>query len=299
MSSQQTSTESVFNVSECDVILVSSDKVQLGVHKAILSNASSVFEDMFSLPTVAPSDEKSVIPVTEPSALLEQLLRFCYPSLNGRVVNFEMLRLLFAAAEKYEMKGVISQLAYILRHEYSKKEPYRAYALACIYALWDEAQLAGKNTLSHSLPGPALPEYDTLPASMYHKLIVYRLQCIGVIDLVLKNWKETICSNDWGWTGPECNHCSKSTQDGPSCWFLNHLNRLKEAFAEIPRGRSVVSTHLLLVTLKACFSGIGLCACCAVAPVRLIEFNRRLATILDQKLGEVRTSNSCRANSTN
>ncbi|KAI0339586.1 hypothetical protein BDW22DRAFT_1308074, partial [Trametopsis cervina] len=187
-----------FTDPDADAVITSADNTKFRVHRYILAKASPVFEGMFSLPpvpstleggqTVSGEEELPVIPLTEPGRIVEQLLKFCYPSLNGTVPDSQTLRQLFSAADKYEMTGVTMQLTAVLRTRFLEKEPNRAYALACIYGLREEAKLAAKCTLNQPIPGPALSEYQELSATMYHKLVVYRQKCIDLIHPLLDDW---------------------------------------------------------------------------------------------------------------
>jgi len=88
------------------------------VHKLLLSLASPVFKDMFSLPQPALDDsgestvaKAEVVEVTDPTEALEIVLRMIYPfnspSLNG---NFNTLVECLVITDKYEIKGAKSRL---------------------------------------------------------------------------------------------------------------------------------------------------------------------------------------------
>ena len=289
MTSQSTSP--VFDATDADIILISSDEIRFRAHRPILSNASAVFEAMFTLPPGSSNDSEDglpVIPMAESGLVINQLLQFCYPSQSGVVSDLQTLRLLFAAADKYDMKGVTSQLAYILRYQFIDKEPYRAYAIACIYGLWPEAKLAGKQTLAHPVPSPSLPEYDTLPASMYHKLVVYRQKCADVIEPILDDWTYKVGLRDYTWAGYTCGQCAKPTANSPAFWFLDHLARTRAAFVARPTGASVSATKIAQETFARFLStAVAQCTCRVKAPMKLVEFNERLAVVLDRKIFEV------------
>lgn len=282
-----------------DTIIISSDEVRFRVHRHILSNASPIFDDMFSIPTPSPhpgitGDDLPVVPMMEPCTVVEQLLRFCYPSLNGAVQDFKMLRQLFAAADKYDMKGVNAQLCYILRYQFLDKEPFRAYSLACIYGLEEEAKLAAKQTLLHTHPGPLLPEYDEMSATMYYKLVVYRQKCVEAIQPFIKDWAYKVCGlQNTAWTS--CRYCASSN------WFASHLDRTKAAYMAKPRGSTITSTKVIQQTLTNHFGPTPLngvstlhpeCLCRIQAPIRLIEFNEKLAALVEQKIAEVRCADN-------
>lgn len=69
------------NSPTADVILRSSGPkvVEFRVHKAILSIASPVFEDMFSLPQPVTEKALPVCDVSEDAITVEALLRLVYP----------------------------------------------------------------------------------------------------------------------------------------------------------------------------------------------------------------------------
>ncbi|KAI0683782.1 hypothetical protein BC835DRAFT_1422965 [Cytidiella melzeri] len=261
-----------------DIVLISSDQVRFTVHKVILSNASPVFEGMLSLPSTGADPKDTGLPHCPPATRLVHL-----PSLNGTVSDLDTLRLLFTAADKYEMKGVTSQLAYMLRWQFLETYPYFAYAIACKHGLWDVATLAGKQTLAHPAPGPSLPEYDVLPAAVHHKLVDYRKKCADIIDALLENCRYHVWGqpHDFFWAGYGTS-CSEDFQPGAQ-WFMYHLSRTKAAFMERPRSATVLSDKLM--------QGIPSYRCptpqCDCRPARLAVFNERLAEALDRKLAEI------------
>ena len=72
-----------FNGPRADLVLLSSDGVNFFVFKVILSVASSVFADMFTLPLPAASqrsnNEPPVVQLPEDAETLDMALRYCYP----------------------------------------------------------------------------------------------------------------------------------------------------------------------------------------------------------------------------
>ncbi|KAH9912576.1 uncharacterized protein B0H18DRAFT_242039 [Fomitopsis serialis] len=76
-----------FDSPHADVILQSCDGVNFRVRKAILAEASPVFDSMFTLPSgqsAEANDNNSqdlpIVPVTEDSTALTGLLHLCYPA---------------------------------------------------------------------------------------------------------------------------------------------------------------------------------------------------------------------------
>lgn len=294
MNTNPTSTPTPFNEPGADIDIISSDQIHFRAHKHILSTASPIFEGMFSLPTSPPlpgpdADQLPPVHVSEPGEVVEQLLRFSYPNLHGSVATTSVLRQLFTAAEKYEMEGVKAQLTSALRWQFTDKEPHLAYAIACLYALPDQAKVAAHQTLSSAFPGPPLTEYDELPASAYHRLVVYRQRCIKLIDTVLNDWRYQVWgkSQDLQWT--KCHSCPKrgDGMDFVAYWFFEHLERTRAAYKAKPRGSTIhkLASKLAQQTVDS-HATVG-CPCASRASLQLVEFNDKLAKVMDNKINSV------------
>ncbi|OJA08962.1 hypothetical protein AZE42_06846 [Rhizopogon vesiculosus] len=112
MSDEKTSTaQAPFDNHDYDIILRSCDGVDFRVFKLILSLASPVFKDMFTLPqTGLQSNVFSVpvIPMTETSTTMRSLLLLCYPTANSTFNSLADTKAVLEAARKYVMGGVLS-----------------------------------------------------------------------------------------------------------------------------------------------------------------------------------------------
>ena len=146
-------------------------------HKLILSLASPVFKDMFSLPQpTAPTSEGSnatdIVEVMDPPQALSIVLKIIYPntspSLND---NLDTIVECLVIVEKYEMRGAISQLRDALSRA---NVPLRVYAIASRFGFTDLAESTFRKMLpSVNLAGvPQLPDdFRFITAAAYHKLI--------------------------------------------------------------------------------------------------------------------------------
>ena len=77
-----TSPSEIFDVSDADLIIRSSDSVDFQVHKLVLSMTSPLFKDLLSLPQPFDSetvDGLHVVQLPEDSELLNSLLSMLYP----------------------------------------------------------------------------------------------------------------------------------------------------------------------------------------------------------------------------
>ena len=118
------------------------------VRKAILSEASPVFESMFSLPSSAQISEDlrnkpradsrlPSVPVTEDGHTLEALLRLCYPVDEKSVnPNFTLDGLISAlvAAQKYDIDRTERYITQLLRQAIAES-PLRVYCLSVRFQL--------------------------------------------------------------------------------------------------------------------------------------------------------------------
>ena len=159
-----------------DVILRSSGPLDFRARKAILAEASAVFDDMFNLPqppasasTSVPSatrvhidsseykDGLPVITLQEDSATLDTLLRLCYPIPKKPIQGIDTLARALAASIKYVMEGVTAMLREDLRRLASDYS-LRAFCLAAQHGFAQEA----KHAVRASLKDQRRLLYDTV-----------------------------------------------------------------------------------------------------------------------------------------
>ncbi|KAI0629324.1 hypothetical protein C8Q77DRAFT_320261 [Trametes polyzona] len=101
-----------FNKPNADMVLRSCDRVDFRVYSQILVAASPIFESMLEVPQPPPEAQNTthglpVVDVSEESAVLDYLLRLCYP-VNEPTAKKEprALEATYRAAMKYEMELV-------------------------------------------------------------------------------------------------------------------------------------------------------------------------------------------------
>ncbi|KAJ8517739.1 hypothetical protein ONZ45_g5092 [Pleurotus djamor] len=178
-----------FNDSGADVILQTCDNVNFRVFRAILSVASPVFKDMFTLPQPQPDSEAShdtipVVIVSEDSLTLDTLLRFCYP-MDYPVIEFkEVLIATLMAAQKYDMGFAFKRIVDIFYTPSKiKAAPVEAYAIGCRFRLENLARAAAKESLRLPLdrllsPGDSTnTELGYISGTDYQRLIRYYRAC--------------------------------------------------------------------------------------------------------------------------
>lgn len=212
-----------FAKDSADIILRAADGVDYRVHKLVLSEASSVFADMFTLPQPenppsppparhTETDTSPALPVvdlTEPSTTVEPLLQLCYP-MGDPVIELDAIRPIVHAARKYDMQWAIPRMGKLLTQHSILNDPgsaLHAFAIACDLDL-PEAEAAARASLREPL-GADMPYAlnDILPASLY-RLLGYRARVrAGVVRYLMDpgGWSFTsgmgltLESCDWGY----------------------------------------------------------------------------------------------------
>ncbi|KZT73905.1 hypothetical protein DAEQUDRAFT_808072 [Daedalea quercina L-15889] len=255
-----------FNRSTADIILRSSDLVDFRVHKCILSEASSIFSDMFMLaqPQVAAgsngadgsrdaTNEDASLPVItmqEDSGVLDNLLRICYPVPRKPLHIVGALSPVMAAAVKYAMDGILSILREDLRIV-TPNFPLRAYCLATYHGFTAEAAQAAKSCLPISIPQlhtVNIPELKLIDGNALLTLIRYHQRCSQRV--LALGQKLPFLSPDWVWF--TCDErptiCPKATKSiilpkgetsVPALWWLQYVLSMFVVLRDTPYGDAI------------------------------------------------------------
>lgn len=184
-----------FDKSTADVILRSSDNVDLRVHKAVLAIASPIFESLFSLPkgekmesaySEFKDDEvKDHLPVTHITKhngeTLKNLLRFCYRP-PPKLTSVDMIIDLIDAADFYEMDELIPYLRRKLsKPKFSTAKPVEVYIAGWKRGWNDVVAVAAVESLQKELltiiPQSNSPQLLGLPAVAILKLMEFHGKC--------------------------------------------------------------------------------------------------------------------------
>jgi hypothetical protein len=132
-------TSTPFDRPNADLILRSSDNVDFRVFKFFLSFASPFFERMITLPQSEQpegNDQKDglpVIPMAEPSEVVNKLLNFCYPTCDaeGALETLEEVQAVLEASIKYEMEDIQNRVQKVL----VAPRFWRMNSGLCVYSL--------------------------------------------------------------------------------------------------------------------------------------------------------------------
>jgi hypothetical protein len=156
--------------------------VHFHIFKIILSLASPIFADMFSIPSPPskkPHDEVQVVPLSEHSTALDIALRHIYPvrsPLPRKADTLHYASILAEFARKYQVE-MLDQ--YIVRYltDSLKRDPVGVYAIAVAYGYSDTGANAARSCLN--LPFSDLESPYLRYATTEHilELLKYHVAC--------------------------------------------------------------------------------------------------------------------------
>ena len=169
-----------FDDPRADLVLRSSDGVNFRVFKIVLSLASSVFADMFTLPSLPASQSSSdgppVVQLPEDAETLDMALRHCYPIRSPDVVKQRDARILLEFSRKYQVDLMEPSLTRFLT-DAIEHDPVGIYALAAAYECRDIAEKALRSSLRLPMYLLHSPELQYCTTEQYQVLIHYHISC--------------------------------------------------------------------------------------------------------------------------
>jgi hypothetical protein len=186
-----TNTSAPFDSPNADIIIRTSDNVQLRTYKILLSSASPIFKDMLAMPQPPEqaddeqADDLPVVDVTETNAAIRNALHFCYPTTIRRIIKdrdglslSEIVDVL-EAITKYEMHAARKAALQLLVDPcFLEAEPLRVFAIACRFRAEAEARLAARHLLCRPLLQDEYPaELDLIDCRSLYRVMVYHKKC--------------------------------------------------------------------------------------------------------------------------
>ena len=126
------------------------------VHKFILSLASPVFKDMFTLPQPPDHNRNKkpdipIVGISESPEVFDVILRFIYPGVEPpKVDDVSTLAALFSAADKYNIASIYPVLKESLK-TFLPSDSFRVYIIACQFGLPQEAKEAARVSTPRSV----------------------------------------------------------------------------------------------------------------------------------------------------
>jgi len=138
---------------DADVILRASGGKEFHAHKIVLSLASPVFRDMFSVPQPQPTESSklAVVDVHDPPEALETFLQIVYPTPDPPINDTETLASVLRLADKYNAGAILDICKEYLLSTCPDSPPIYIYAILCICGREKEAEAAARRVPLASL----------------------------------------------------------------------------------------------------------------------------------------------------
>ncbi|KAF8634564.1 hypothetical protein AX17_004154 [Amanita inopinata Kibby_2008] len=182
---------------QADVILRSSDSIDLFASKFLLCLVSPIFKDMFSLnqgEALEKNETKNklpVVPLEEDSETVYNLLLLIYPYAQQPTSKTDILVKTAEAAQKYCMNEIEEELRRLfLTSQVMVEEPLRAFCVGMHFGWQDVVKVAAFNTLSKQQQDlRECDELDLVRGRDYYKLLQWRFKCADAVDELFGNAK--------------------------------------------------------------------------------------------------------------
>ncbi|KAI0786788.1 hypothetical protein C8Q75DRAFT_771318 [Abortiporus biennis] len=223
---------------DADIILRSRDGEDFRIYKVILSNASPVFQDMFTIPQPAeprrpPGPQSSTSTKSDPptvhlperSEVLEWILRACYPMNIPKVQDLNQV------------------------YELLESEPLRVFAIAHRYSMQDLAKLSAYKCLNKSVTeiiNTDIPEFKFTSAKMLQTLLRYHETCRSDIAKLTVDLR-WIKGSHWIWF--KCIACPggnavfiKEASTWCRQWWLDLMKQAAVSLSEKPVASQIVGS---------------------------------------------------------
>lgn len=240
-----------------DIVLRSCDKHEFRARKAILSFASSFFNDMFSLPQ--PTERESEISMDDPIELsetgrvIDALLRYCYPLPNPPIEDIVFADLVLRAAEKYDITIAVSGVIAVIHDQRLARPDFLLflYRRACDLQSETEARDYAWDCLKLSYPllvkyGQGSPLDNTLP----HLIEYHHGVCVQVAHRV-SNFHHISSLPDSKYMWRRCSTCNASEGSSEPTWWKDSLSLIvQEIYKNGPRSGSDICRKPGIYSLK-------------------------------------------------
>ena len=285
-----------FNGPRGDLVLCSSDGVKFFVFKIVLSLASSVFDDMFTLPLPAASqnssDEPPIAQLPEDAETLDMALRYFYPIPSPEIVTLRDARILMEFERKYQVDVIKHSVSRFLT-DTIERDPVKIYSLALVYEYQDIAAKALQSSLTvpiYQLHSPELQSSTT--RDQYEALIYYHISCGRVASAVSMRRKWIPEEGRLTMTSPSGIDCSvcimpdfvqpdprKVTRYGPR-YLWSYLHRSALVLAHHPNADAVTEEAFVLRDMK-CY------ACLTNKRLEMLECSHAFAAEIRRVIKQV------------
>jgi len=239
------------NPPDADIILRASGGKEFHAHKLVLSLASPVFRNMFSVPQ--PPDTSSQIPiidVDDPPEALELFLQIIYPIRNPPVNGAETLASLLRLADKYDAKAALDAHKDYLPSICVGSSPIHLYAIFSARGHEKKAEAAARRVSFASLAFlNSSPLLSFMTVDHYQRLIKFMVARDQRMREIINHHHKRIARE----SSRDCSH-----PDGHALYSSTIVANVQNSFEAnpcVPLVEALGSVLTAPVTFQQCHSG--------------------------------------------
>jgi len=189
-----------------DVILRTSGGEEFRAHKIVLSLASPVFRDMFSVPQPQSTDpsELPIVDVNDPPEAFETFLRTIYPTRNPLIGDVETFVAVLRLADKYDAKDLLNVHKDLPPSLSNNLPPIQMYAILCACGRDNEAGATARSVSFASLVTlDSSPLLQLITATQYQRLASFMATRDRRMREIVKDNQRRIQENEWNCSCPK------------------------------------------------------------------------------------------------
>lgn len=236
---------------DADIILRTSGGKEFLAHKLILSVASPVFRDMFSIPQPPTESPLPIIDVDESPEALEVFLRIIYPTSRPPIGNLETWAPVIRLADKYDAEVVLDVHREYLLSTCLNSPPIHVYAILCFCGREKEAEAVARRVSFASLASlHSHPLSRLMTFEHYQRLVMFMVARDKRMREILSKWQAEIQKN----IPYSCNGTTHELYHGTITSSLRAAFEGNPCVQVVEALGIVLSTHL---TFSPCGNGNG------------------------------------------
>ena len=189
------------NPPNADVILRTPNSKEFTTNKLVLSLASSVFKDMFSIPPPSSKKESPQLPVVDvhnPPEALEIFLQIIYPVHNPPIKDLKTLASSLKLADKYGAIALLDASNDYLISVFANSPPIHIYMMLCVCGREEEAESFACRVPFASLGSLSGPLLHLITTQHYHQLVQFMvaqaIQMQLIVDKHLLSFKHELAT---------------------------------------------------------------------------------------------------------
>ncbi|KZT21616.1 hypothetical protein NEOLEDRAFT_1139238 [Neolentinus lepideus HHB14362 ss-1] len=293
-----------FDRESADLIFRTCDDVDFRVHKCILAIVSPLHNDAAEAESFVPNTDykdraggaknRTVIPVTEDSDVLDKLLRFVYPVVPPSLDTLDELKPVLEAALKYQMDRATDVLRKkLVSRKFLDSEPLRVFAIACFHGFEEETRIAAMHACCEDLPGPNARELSSITGSAVRAVWELKDKAVGPASSVASDlaWLEKSEEVNRKWAFFTCTSCPMDCDDSlggvyPRKWWSSYMTSVQQQLRKKPCGKTVTSASALMAPMQS-LVGCKYCGADGRGLADLKAFSELLAARVDATVMQI------------